>query len=357
MPRMARDWPIDSLPLPCRMNLAAQTATPSATPAQVPSATRRKLKSLFTPEQLAELTQRSDWRGAWAIVSIWGLIFASFALLAWHPSVWTWLVALVVIAGRQLALGILQHEGSHGTLFQSRWANEVLTDWLCARPVWQNLKLYRAHHLAHHQHTGTAQDPDMSLHAGYPTSRRSMARKFVRDLTGLTGLKTVYGLMLMDAGVIKWTVSNHIERLPIDGIARTTLLARMLRNMAPMLITNGVLWGLLALSGHAWVYGAWALAYFTPFPLFIRIRSMAEHGCLPESSDMFINTRTTRASWLARLTVAPVHVNHHLEHHVMASVPYFRLPRMHAMLQAQASAEVPPPEQGYLSVLRKASAL
>jgi len=332
-------------------------ATPTATPQQVPTATRRKLKSLFTPEQLAELTQRSDGRGAWAVASTWGVICASFALLAWRPSVWTWLVALVVIAGRQLALAILQHEGSHGTLFKSRWANEVLTDWLCARPIWQNLKLYRVHHLAHHQHTGTALDPDMSLHECYPTSRRSMARKFLRDVSGLTGLKTVYGLMLMDAGVIKWTVSNHIERLPIEGTPRSALLLRMLKNMTPMLMANGVLWGLLALTGHAWLYGAWVLAYFTPLPLFIRIRSMAEHGCLPESSDMFVNTRTTRASWLARMTVAPVHVNHHLEHHVMASVPCFRLPRMHAMLQASASADVPPPEIGYLAVLRKASAL
>ena len=71
----------------------------------------------------------------------------------------------------------------------------------------------------------------------------------------------------------------------------------------------------------------------------------------------FAATQFVCSGWLARLTVAPVHVNHHLEHHVMASVPYFRLPRMHAMLQARASAEVPPPEQGYLSVLRRASAL
>lgn len=333
------------------------TQAHTATPDEVPGVTRRKLKSLFTPEQLAVLTQRSDWRGAWAIASTWGLIFASFALLAWQPSVWTWFVALVVIAGRQLALAILQHEGSHGTLFKSRWANEVLTDWLCARPVWQNLKLYRVHHLRHHQHTGTARDPDMSLHAGYPTTVRSMARKWLRDLSGMTGLKNIYGLMLMDAGVIKWTVSNHIERLPIEGVPRHTLLLRMLRNMAPMLLANGVLWAVLALSGHAWLYAAWVIAYLCPLQLFIRIRSMAEHGCLPESSDMFVNTRTTRAGWLARLTVAPVHVNHHLEHHVMASVPYYRLPQMHAMLQARQSAEVPRPASGYGAVLRQACSL
>ena len=39
-------------------------------------------------------------------------------------------------------------------------------------------------------------------------------------------------------------------------------------------------------------------------PLFVRIRSIAEHGCLPRSPDMFLNTRTTQAGWLARMTVA-----------------------------------------------------
>ena len=33
----------------------------------MPAATRRKLSELFTPDQIAWLTQRSDLRGAWAI--------------------------------------------------------------------------------------------------------------------------------------------------------------------------------------------------------------------------------------------------------------------------------------------------
>ena len=325
----------------------------TATPTAVPASTRRQLQALFTPDELRSLTQRSDWRGAWAVASTWGLIAAAFAMLAQWPSVWTWLLAVVIIAGRQLALAILQHEASHGTLFKTRWLNDTLCDWVCARPIWQNIRLYKAHHLQHHTRTGTPQDPDLSLHAGYPTTKRSMARKFLRDITGLTGLKALYGLMLMDAGIIRWTVSNDIQRLPIEGVSRWTLLTRMLRNMTPMLIANGVLWGLLAWSGHAWLYAAWVLAYVTPFPLFIRIRSMAEHGCLPHSEDMFVNTRTTRAGWLARMTVAPVNVNYHREHHVMASVPYHQLPRMHALWQArrEAAGQGAVPVPGYLEVI------
>lgn len=335
--------------------MSSSTPPPAltATPAVLPAVTRRRLSELFTREQITQLTERSDWRGAWAIASTWGLIAMAFALLAAWPNVLTFVVALIVIAGRQLCLAILQHEGSHGTLFKTRWANDVLTDWLCARPIWQNVRKYRAHHLLHHTHTGTDTDPDLSLHADYPVSRRSMARKLMRDVIGLTGLKTLYGLILMDAGVIKWTVSNHIERLPGNGRRWYHYAGTALRNMAPMLITNGVIWGALALSGQAWLYGVWVLAYLTPLPLFIRIRSIAEHGCLERTPDMFLNTRTTRAGWLARLTVAPVRVNYHLEHHVMASVPYYRLPLMHRWLRDKQAL---PPAPSYAEVLGLASA-
>ena len=333
------------------MSAPAEAIT-SATPTELPAPTRRKLNELFTREQLARLTQRSDWRGAWAIASTWGIIAGAFALLAAWPNPLTFIAALVIIAGRQLCLAILQHEGSHGTLFKTRWLNDTLTDWLCARPVWQDLRQYRAHHFVHHTKTGTPADPDLSLHVDYPVTRGSMRRKLLRDITGLTGLKTLYGLVLMDAGVIKWTVSNDIQRLPANGRRWYHYVGRALRNMAPMLLAQAVLWSLLALAGHAWLYGVWVLAYITPLPLFIRIRSIAEHGCLERSPDMFTNTRTTRAGWLARLTVAPVHVNYHLEHHVMASVPYYRLPLMHRMLRERHAL---PPEPGYLDVIRLAS--
>ena len=76
-----------------------------------------------------------------------------------------------------------------------------------------------------------------------------------------------------------------------------------------------------------------ALAYLTPFPLFLRIRSMAEHAGMQTSNTALTNTRTTRAGWIARSFVAPIHVNYHMEHHLMASVPYFKLPRMHKILR------------------------
>jgi len=330
------------------------TLTPvqSSTPTELPADTRRKIRELFTRDEVAQLTARSDWRGAWAIASTWGIIAAAMALLAAWPNPLTFVLALIVIAGRQLALAILQHEAAHGTLFKTRRLNDLLGDWLCARPVWQHLAKYRSHHFVHHTKTGTDADPDVSLHAGYPISRRSMWRKFARDVSGLTGLKVMLGLVLMDAGVFKWTVANHLTKLPQEGRRWFDYAGSFLRNAGGMIVTNIVLFALLAAAGHAWLYGVWVLAYITPFPLFVRIRSIAEHGVLERVPDMFRNTRSTRAGMLLRTLVAPCNVNYHLEHHAMASVPYYRLPAMHRLMRAKNA--VPPPPS-YTDVMRLAS--
>lgn len=56
-----------------------------------------------------------------------------------------------------------RHEAWHGTLFQSKWLNDVFADRTCARPLWQNLARYKVHHFVHPMKTGSAEDTDISL--------------------------------------------------------------------------------------------------------------------------------------------------------------------------------------------------
>lgn len=257
-----------------------------------------------------------------------------------------------MIAGRQLCLAILQHDAAHGTLFKSKWGNDVLSDWLCARPVWNELHKYRPYHLVHHGKTSSEEDPDLSLIAGFPTTRRSLMRKLARDTLGVTGLKFLLGRVLMDAGVIKWTVANDVQPLAQEGRKWWDYPLTFLQNSAGMLITNGILFAILAATGNAWLFAVWVLAYITPFPVFIRIRSMAEHACLERSRNTLRNTRSTRAGFIARAFVAPIRVNYHIEHHLMASVPYFRLPHMHQLLLERGHVPQPP---SYFDVLKLVS--
>lgn len=331
----------------------------SATPSDLPAATRRKVTDLFSRDEIKMLTERSDARGFFSVGFTWGVIVATLAMLAWaatQPLLIAgpfFIIGFTILGGRHLALAILMHEASHGTLFKTKWLNDNLADWLCAKPIWSDVQKYKVHHLAHHTKTGQTGDTDLSLVAGLPCTRVSLWRKFARDLSGLSGLKFLFGRVLMDAGIIQWTVSIDIQRLPQEGRRWYDYLRDFIANSWRTAFVHLLLFGLAVSVGHAWLYGAFVLSYITPFPLILRIRSMAEHACTENSADMFLNTRTTRAGLLARMTVAPHRVNYHIEHHVMASVPFWKLQRMHRMLR-ERNALAPAPT--YLDVLRKVSA-
>jgi fatty acid desaturase len=87
-----------------------------------------------------------------------------------------------------------------------------------------------------------------------------------------------------------------------------------------------------------------------------RVRNIAEHAVVPDSDDPLRNTRTTRASLLERIFVAPYYVNYHLEHHLLFYVPCYNLPKLHAILMDGPHAPRMEVQPGYASVLRLATA-
>jgi fatty acid desaturase len=309
----------------------------------------------FSREEIRALVAPSNWRGAVSVAVSWALIALAFATLAhWPTSPFAWLAALVVLGGRQLALAILMHECSHHSLFATPALNEWVGTWLCAAPVWQRLVAYRAHHARHHAFTGLPGDPDLGLTAPFPTTRRGLLRKFARDLLGLAFARRVLGLLLMDAGLLTYTASTGATPVTPRPPWRVAL-ASLVKNAGPVVVANGALLGVLALCGHAWLWLVWLLAWATTFSLFVRVRSIAEHAVTAASSDPLRNTRTTQANLLARLTVAPHHVNFHLEHHLLPSVPHYHLPRMHRLLRERGAYASATTATGYLEVLRLAS--
>ena len=70
---------------------------------------------------------------------------------------------------------------------------------------------------------------------------------------------------------------------------------------------------------------------FLVLPLIMRIRSIAEHFALRHDHDLR-QSRTVRAGRIERLLIAPHHIGLHIDHHMLASVPFFNLPRLHELL-------------------------
>jgi fatty acid desaturase len=316
---------------------------------------KRNAMTYLSRDEIRALVTPSDLAGACSVATSWSLIALAFALLAAFPThPLAWIVALVVLGGRQLGLAILMHECAHQSLFRTRWANEIVGSWLCAAPVWQRLDDYRKHHLAHHAHTSLEGDTDLGLIEPFPCSRASLRRKLLRDATGLAFLRRSVGVLLMDAGVLSYSASTGQTRV-VPRPALPALLRNLVRNTGPVLLTNAALYAILAASGHGFLYLAWVVANATTFSLFVRIRAIAEHAVLPRGDDPFQNTRTTEANWLARLSVAPHHVNYHLEHHLLPTVPHYRLRRLSALLRERGAYTDAAHAPGYLAVLSIAS--
>jgi fatty acid desaturase len=308
----------------------------------------QNIRDILSPSDIHTLTRRSDLAGFWSIGSTWAMIVGTLTVLAVFPNPLVFVAAVVILGGRQLGLAILMHEAAHRTLFERTFLNDVVADWLCARPIWNDVERYKRHHLRHHAHTGTELDPDLGLAAPFPTTRRSLARKFARDLFGMTALKRIFGQTLIALEVLEYTVSTEVKRKPRNGRPALDYLRAGVKNSWGFVATNAVLVGALAAAGHLWVYSAWIVANLTTFNLFVRIRSLAEHACTERTADPFGNTRTTRAGILARLTVAPIHVNYHLEHHLLVAVPHFRLRALHRFLREKGVVSEPP---GYMDVI------
>jgi fatty acid desaturase len=321
-------------------------------------ASRNTLLTLLGENTLKQLSQRSNLWGSWAVFSCWAAIALAMFAIVWAQSqpllfsIPVIAIALMVIAGRQLGLSILMHEASHRALFKNPWLNDYLADWLCGRPIFVNVANYRKHHMVHHKETGSLDDIDYSLVKDFPTTRVSLVRKCLRDLLGVTGLKAIIGLTLMNAGVLKWTVANNIERLPRNGQHLGHYILNFIKNAWPTLVMTSALYLITAGLGHSELFLAWLIAYLSPYQLFIRVRSIAEHAMTEQTPNMLKNTRSTKAGWIARALVAPFNVNYHIEHHTMPTAAYWQLPRLHKLLVEKQVVPIPPT---YFNVLNLVS--
>ncbi len=315
----------------------------------------KSVNDILTKNEIQSLLPVSNIRGLSALLTTWGLIAICFGAVAYYPSIWTMIPAMILIGGRQLALAILMHEASHNTLFSSKKINDFVGQWFCALPLWLDVSGYRKHHLQHHKYTWTDQDPDLGLSKPYPVSRKSMLRKWLRDLTGLTSLKSIYGYLLRDFGFIEFTISTKITSIAQTNRTKMNVVLTGMKNLAPFLLVHSILFSVFLILEKPWVYLLWWASFMTFFHLFIRLRAIAEHSVIGNPEDDFENTRTTRANLIARLLVAPHNVNYHLEHHLLMTVPHDKLPAMHRIISDRNVFNEGNSANGYWEVFRKAT--
>jgi fatty acid desaturase len=275
--------------------------------------------------EIRELSQVNGWRTTGLIVFHWSIILLAGwgAIASGHWA--AYLAAIVVIATRQQALGVMLHDAAHYLLYKNRTVNDVVSDLLIAFPLAMSTDLYRATHFRHHRFTNTADDPDLRHQRNdrdwfdWPKTRAGCAWVLV---------KSVFGLNIHKAreAYATWSPWMNLFR-PLDGKPYYPLRARVL-----LVISTVVFYA--AIVGLGIIVPAivlWAVPLLTIMNLFNRLRATAEHIGAPWTHELN-STRTIIPSWLERMTIAPMFVSYHLEHHLFPSVPGPNLGKLHNLL-------------------------
>ncbi len=294
------------------------------------------MKDFLTPAEWEAVTRKSDLHAWWIVLCQWVSFALIFVVVACWTNPLTILAGVMLLGNRHLGFGVLVHECGHRTFFRTPWLNAFTGRWLMSPLTFNNMDAYMRGHLGHHRHAGTREDPDLPNYQDYPVTPERFRRKVKRDLTGQTGWRTVKGIA---RGLLK------LPQLPAESRAA------LLRGVA----ANLILLAVLVAYGHGWLYLMWVAAVVITNPFIARVRQVAEHGAVPDlfDPDPRKNTRTVPAGWLWRMIFCPHHVNYHLEHHLMASVPNYHLKKLHRILLARGYYEGVDFPKGYIDLLSR----
>ena len=272
-------------------------------------------------------------RPAWNFVialylAIW--IAAGFLVVQTPP--WPIRLACYAAIGVSIhALAILMHEAIHSTLFRrrrlDRWAGFLL-----GVPALFSMTAYKVTHLVHHRHTRTPLDPD--------------------DFANVSPSRTLRSLVFyawIVAGMLAYLVHVPLGALRL-GRPRDRR-AVVLEYALMALAYGGVSW--LASSLGRWdvVIQAWAIPLAVAIA-FGNARSWAEHA-LTEPGHPLTRTRTVTSNRVTSFLMC--NLNYHLEHHLFPGVPWYNLPRVHALLREDYRAAGAFVHGSYLRYLREAA--
>lgn len=280
-------------------------------PARLPITVVRELSAISTLRSTVAIA--TEWAGI--ILAV--VLYQRFLHPIFLPVVIMW------IGARQHALAILMHESTHYLLFKNRRLNAIVSEVFLAWPLFITTRTYRGSHFAHHRHVNSEKDPDLLRKQSsaseweFPTSWGALCALLTKDVLGLNTRQ-----MFLDFSDMWEQQETRKERIDPYAVARGFYYVIVLAA-----VTYFRMWPVFLLL--------WVVPIFTWLKMIMRIRSIAEHFAVARD-HVYTQTRTTLPSLLERLFVAPRNINYHIEHHLYPSVPFFRLPQLHALLMKDA---------------------
>jgi fatty acid desaturase len=288
---------------------------------------REQLALLVDPEELRALSQQSLFDSALAMGILWIEVAALLVvanLLPKLPFGWAVAVGIVVIVLmglRMNAFGVILHEGSHGFLAKSRKLNDRLCNWTIAFWTINSVEEYRPTHRLHHRYLGQERDPDRVFYL-VPPRRGALTSLLLQDLGGVTAFRRA---------TTRLSGTSQESGAPASLLARPQLLVGKLITqlviLGQFILFQGVSRGVLFYALF------WLVPIVCMYPMILRLKTITEHydPALRNPENVQWTARTSNRSWFQNHLVG-ARMEYHFEHHVLPTIPYRGLKRLHRHL-------------------------
>jgi fatty acid desaturase len=306
------------------------------------------------------------------------------------------IVAIILVGAGQHQLSGLAHEGAHHILFRNRYLNEIVSDFGCLFPIFGSTHHYRLQHMAHHQFVNDPlRDPDVSqLQTSghwlkFPLGKRDFVRTLLKqlwlpNLVRFIRIRAVYNSTgtdkspYMKKGVQHSKIAIRVGLLYLLALTATLTTCVLLEQPVLLGVIPAVLFlavtvffamlpdskfhqsrvhpvihqrwqsvgrlGFITVvfSALAWITlltGYWAAVYYallwvvpigTSFSFFMILRQLVQHG--NGDRGWLTNTRVFYGGRFINFAVFPVGQDYHLPHHMYATIPHYRLKKLHEVL-------------------------
>jgi fatty acid desaturase len=276
---------------------------------------REQFDALVSAENLRSLGTPSLVDTVVAVVVLWievAVLLVAANLVPRLPTGWAvpaGIVIVLLMGLRMNAFGVILHEGSHGLLARSRVTNDRLCNWAVAFWTINSVEEYRPTHRLHHRYLGQERDPDRT-------------GRLLQDLFGVTAFRRA---------------TTRISGTSQESGAPASLLTRP-QLLVGKVVTQVVILGqFLYFQGWARGIAFYAVFWLVPivcmYPMILRLKTITEHfdPGLRDPTAVRWTARTSCASWLQNHWIG-ARMEYHFEHHVVPTIPYRGLKRLHRQL-------------------------